>query len=152
MTSFSAFITELRRRGVFRVADSAHSHLEQARSMALAELDRIGNNTFANQWVIRLARWEARLGLPDQARRHADEAVAALPVSRDLFAGQLLLIDQAWVYFATDEIGRAFEMLEQVLSEPRFRGKKRYLVWRRWEALRQDPRYPALAARYGLPD
>ncbi len=131
-------------------ADSARPRLEQARQLGLAELDRIGTDMMTFSPTMRLAGWEALLGLPDQARRHADEAVAALPVSLDVWRGQERLTDQAWVYYATGETGRAFDILEQVLAEPRYPGKKRLLQWRRWEALRQDPRYPALAAKYGL--
>ena len=134
------------------VADSAQAHWEQARSLALVEVERIETDMMERSPTIRLARWEALLGLPDQARRHADEAVAALPVSRDAWAGQRRMIDQAWVYYATGETGRAFEILEQVFAEPRYPGKKRNLVWRRWEDLRADPRYAALAAKYGLPE
>ena len=134
------------------VADSAQAHWEQARSLALVEVERIETDMMERSHTMRLARWEALLGLPDQARRHADEAVAALPVSRDAWSGQGRLINQAWVYYATGDTGRAFEILEQVLAEPRYPGKKRKLVWLRWEALKADPRYPALAAKYGLPE
>ncbi len=134
------------------IADSAKAQLEQARSLAVAEIGRIGNHTFAHLWLSRLATWEALLGLPQQAKRHADEAVAALPVSRDVWIGQERLIDQAWVYFATEETDRAFDILERILAEPRFPGKKRLLQYRRWEGLRADPRYPALAAKYELPE
>ncbi len=134
------------------VADSAKAELEQARQLGRAEIDRIETDMMDRSPTMRLANWEARLGLDDQARRHADEAVAALPVSLDGWRGQRRLINQAWVYFTTGSTDRAFEILEQVLAEPRYPGKKRLLQWRRWEQLRADPRYPALAAKYGLPE
>jgi len=134
------------------LADSARQHLEQARNLNLALLDRVEKDTGDFSILTRLALWEWILGLDDLARRHADEAVAALPVDSDAWEGQRRLIDQAWVYFATGATGRAFEILEQDMADPRWPGKKRELVWRRWEDLRADPRYAPLAAKYGLPD
>ena len=132
------------------LADSAQAHWEQARSLQQAEVDRIGTDMMNYSPSLRLARLDALLGLDDQARRHADESVAAVPMSLDLWTGQGRLINQAWVYFTTGATERAFEILEQVFTEPSYPGKKRGLRYRRWEALRADPRYPALAAKYGL--
>ena len=105
--------------------------------------------SFLREHLMTLAMHEAALAMADSARLHADQAVAQFSVAMDAFDGPMLMLRQAWVYHTLGYAEEAFAILDAALSAG-LNGLKWELLNALWAQLRQDSRYPALAAKYGL--
>ena len=98
-----------------------------------------------------LAVHEAGLAMADSARLHADRAVAQYPIALDAYDGPGLMLSQAWVYYTLGDAEGAFAILDRALSAGP-KGLKWDLIEALWTQVRRDSLYPALAAKYGLPE
>ena len=114
----------------------------------LAEAER---PSFRRDHLMNLAVNESSLGMADSARLHADRAVAEYSVAMDAYAGPIVLLRQARVYTMLGDAEGAFAVLDRALSAGHH-GLKWELAEAQWAQLRQDSRYPALAAKFGLPE
>jgi serine/threonine-protein kinase len=88
----------------------------------------------------------AYLGQGDEAIREGERAVAALPVSRDAWAGAYVQHQLVRIYTALGERDKALDRLEPLLRIPHYLSPAWLSIDPNFERLRGHPRFERLAA------
>ncbi len=90
----------------------------------------------------------AHLGLADEAVREGRKAVALLPVSLDALAGPDYIEHLAEIYTIVGEHDEALALLEHLLEIPGYSSIGALRFHRKWDPLREHPRFQALVSGY----
>jgi serine/threonine-protein kinase len=86
----------------------------------------------------------AGLGRKEEAIREGQRAVELYPVSKDAFWGPSHVEYLAWIYTMTGENDAALDQLEYLLSIPSMVSAPLLQIDRRWDPLRDHPRFQKL--------
>ena len=93
-----------------------------------------------------LAQVDAGLGHKDLAIQEAQHAVDLMPLSKDIYDGALVLEGLAQVYAWTNELDRAIELLQKLVTMPGYTNYARLKLHPMWDPLRGDPRFEKIIA------
>ncbi len=93
-----------------------------------------------------LAQVDAGLGRKELAIQEAQHAVDLMPVSKDIYDGALVLEGLAQVYTWTNELDRAIELLQKLVTMPGYTNYARLKLHPMWDPLRGDPRFEKIVA------
>ena len=126
-------------------AAEARAAFDSARVLVEAEVRRGIPGDYAHYTGLGLIY--AKLGRKDDAIREARRAVELLPVSRDAFFGNEVLINLAEVLATVGEHEAAIDQLEIVLSRPSWLSVGQLRSAPRWDPLRGNPRFQKLIAK-----
>jgi hypothetical protein len=74
-----------------------------------------------------------------------------MPISKDAYDGALVLEGLCQVYTWTNQIDRAFELLEKLTSMPGYVSYGYLKTYASWDPLRQDPRFQKICDRMAPP-
>ena len=88
-----------------------------------------------------LAQVDAGLGQKDLATREAQHAIDAMPLSKDIYDGALVLEGLAQVYTWSGDHDHAIEVLQKLVSMPGYTNYGRLKLHPLWSPLRGDPRF-----------
>ena len=91
----------------------------------------------------------AGLGRCDEAKTEAKRAVDLLPESKDAFDGPILVMSRARIHMMCGDLDTAFALLERSLQTPAGMTANELRFDPIWDALRNDPRFEPMLAKYG---
>src|SRR5262249_44066876 len=98
-----------------------------------------------------LAVLDALFGSKEDALREIQNAIDAMPASRDPLAGNDVLSDRALIYAWLGERDKAFEQLTAISGSPNSPPAGDLKLNPIWDPLRDDPRFPQLVAAAAKP-
>ena len=91
-----------------------------------------------------LAELMAGTGERDEAMRLCERAMEMLPVSRDAWHGQIVLVDSATIYGMLGDADRAIPLIERSLAIPSLQQRQVLRLDPKWDSIRSDPRFQTL--------
>jgi tetratricopeptide (TPR) repeat protein len=91
----------------------------------------------------------AGLGRGEEAKAEARRAVELLPETKDAFDGPILVISRARIHMMCGDLDTALLLLEQSLHTPSGITVQELRLDPVWDALRADPRFEQILAKYG---
>ena len=111
----------------------------------------IGKNPDDSRYYSALGIACAGLGLREEALRAASRGTELMPPSKDLWRALPRIEDQALVYTMLGQQQEAIERLDFLLSHTGEISTHTLRLEPRWDALRANPRFQGLLAKYGDP-
>jgi tetratricopeptide (TPR) repeat protein len=94
-----------------------------------------------------LAELKAGTGERDEAMRLCERAMEMLPVSRDAWHGQIVLVWSAEIYAMLGDADRAVPLIERTLAIPSYQHRPLLRLDPTWDSIRSDPRFQKLIAQ-----
>jgi serine/threonine-protein kinase len=127
----------------------AHDAYQSARAYIERALAEQPQSAFVQ---LALAELMAGTGERDKAARLCERAMEILPVSRDAWHGQIVLVDAATIYGMLGDAGRAVPLIERALAIPSSQQRLALRFDPKWDSIRSDPRFQKLIAQDDLRD
>ena len=90
----------------------------------------------------------AGLGRKEEAVAAGRKALELMPIEKDVYIGQQLLLDLATTYARLGMVEEALEAIDQLLSIPAKFSVRFFEIDPRWDGLRDQPRYREIVEKY----